>query len=469
LAIAASLSSAFGPDLCATDPGAIAAACVDAWQLHAGRAASVVRPRSVAEVAAVVGWCASHGVTVVPQGGNTGVMGGAIPDGSGTQVVLCLSRLNRIREIDPVNHTATVEAGCILAQVQAAAADVDRLFPLSFGAEGSCQIGGALATNAGGSNTLRYGNARDLVLGLEVVLADGRVWNGLRKLRKDNTGYDLKQLFLGAEGTLGIITAAVLKLFPKPRSVATVLVALADLDAAPRLLALARDRSGEMLSAFELIPRRSIELVSKHVPGAAMPPAAEQDWFALLEFGGSQPSQALNEQIQSLLEAAFEQGPLVDAAVAASMAQRDAMWRLREGIPDAQLRHGAVVYFDVSVAVSDVPAFIREASAALVRLDASVDINAFGHVGDGNIHFNLLQPAHAAAPEFLARKPAFEDAVFEVVRRLNGSISAEHGVGQAKLAALPGFKSEVELDLMRRIRRAIAQEQLNPGKVVALS
>lgn len=464
--IAKALLSAFGPDLCTTDADQMATSCADPWHMYAGKAAALLRPRTVDDVAAMVRWCTSHGVSVIPQGGNTGLAGGAIPDASGRQVVLSLSRLNRVREIDPTNYTATVDAGCILAQVQAAAREADRLFPLSFGAEGTCQIGGALSTNAGGSNTLRYGNARDLVLGLEVVLKDGTVWNGLRKLRKDNTGYNLRHLFMGAEGTLGIITAAVLKLFPTPRSTKTVLVALSELDAATKLLALTRECVGDTLSAFELMPRRFVELVRPHMPTAATPPAPEQDWFILLEFESAETSQALDEHVQSFLETAFEQEHIVDAAVASNIEQRNRMWQLREGVSEAQLRNGAVIYFDVSVAVSGVPAFIHAASSALARVDPAVDINAFGHVGDGNIHFNLLQPSSQTAAEFLARKQEFEDIVYETVRQFDGSISAEHGIGQAKVASLRNFKSDVELDLMRRIRQAIAQDHFNPGKVV---
>ncbi|UUZ66482.1 FAD-binding oxidoreductase (plasmid) [Polaromonas sp. P1-6] len=304
------------------------------------------------------------------------------------------------------------------------------------------------------------------MLGLEVVLKDGTVWNGLRKLRKDNTGYNLRHLFMGAEGTLGIITAAVLKLFPTSRSTKTVLVALTELDAATRLLALTRECVGDTLSAFELMPRRFVELVRPHMPTAATPPAPQQDWFILLEFESAETSQALDEHVQSFLETAFEQAHIVDAAVASNIEQRNRMWQLREGVSEAQLRNGAVIYFDVSVAVSGVPTFIREASSALARVDPAVDINAFGHVGDGNIHFNLLQPSSQTAAEFLARKQEYEDIVYETVRQFDGSISAEHGIGQAKVASLRNFKSDVELDLMRRIRQAIAQDHFNPGKVV---
>lgn len=464
--ITEALLAEFGPDVCLTESHDIARWCVDFWGLHQGSAAAVLRPRTTEAVAAMVAFCASRQVAVVPQGGNTGVMGGAIPDFSGQQVVISVARLNRIREIDSTNFTATVEAGCILAEVQKVVAAADRLFPLSFGAEGSCQIGGALATNAGGSNVARYGNARDLVLGLEVVLADGRVWHGLRKLRKDNTGYDLKHLFMGSEGTLGIITAAVIKLFPRPRTMATALLTLADLDAATALLGLARDSMGETLSALELIPRRAVEIVSRHATDAALPPEPTRDWFALIEFASTQTGTALDEQVQSFLEMALDAGHIVDASVAANIAQRGKMWLLRESIAEAQMRHGAVVYFDVAVAVSDAPEFIRQASAALRQIDPCVDVNAFGHVGDGNIHYNLLQPEGVSSATFLARKHEYESVVYAIVQQFNGSISAEHGVGIAKARALHHVKSDVEMDLMRRIRGAISQEHLNPDKVV---
>lgn len=465
--LAAQLIAEFGPVVCDLSPDAIGRASTDPWHLHAGVAAAVMKPRTVDEVSAIVRWCGSHGVAVVPQGGNTGLAGGATPDRSGRQIVLSLSRLDRIREIDAMDYTATVEAGCVLARLQAAAKEVDRLFPMSFGAEGSCQLGGVLSTNAGGSNTLRYGNARDLVLGLEVVLADGSVWNGLRKLRKDNTGYDLRHLFIGAEGTLGVITAAVLKLFPAPKSTVTVLVALADLAACVELLSLARATTGEVISAFELMPRRLIDLVHEHFPDAAMPPAPENAWFALLEFDSAQPG-SLESCVEEMLEAALERGVIVDAAIAVSGEQRRRFWHLRESVAQAQLRNGAVIYTDVSVAVSSVPAFIIETSEKLRRLDPGVDINAFGHVGDGNVHFNLLQPRSRSEQEFLAGKEDLVSVIFSAVHAYGGSISAEHGIGQARVGALMAHKSSVELELMRRIRETLAQNVFNPGKVIPL-
>jgi len=466
--IATQLQAEFGAVVCSQDSDVIARASADPWLMHAGRAAAVMRPRTVEEVVAIVRWCQGHGVAIVPQGGNTGLAGGATPDTSGRQVVLSLSRLNRVRELDAANYTATVEAGCVLASVQAAAQAADRLFPLSFGAEGSCQIGGVLSTNAGGTNTLRYGNARDLVLGLEVVLADGSIWSGLRKLRKDNTGYDLRHLFMGAEGTLGIITAATLKLFPAPKASQTILVALTDLPSSVSLLSRARERLGDALSAFELMPRRFIALVHEHLGKVAMPPAAHRDWFALLEFDAAD-AESLVPRVQSLLESALVQEEIVDAAIAVSEAQRKQFWQLRDGVSEAQLRHGAVIYTDVSVAVSDVPAFIAAASAALRQFDPGVDINAFGHVGDGNVHFNLLQPSGCTAHAFLAQKEALLAIIYATVRAWQGSISAEHGIGQAKVVALEAHKSPLELALMRSIRQVLAQNTFNPDKVVALT
>lgn len=464
--IAQTLLEAFGPEICITDPEDIIHWSTDPWALYSGMAAAVMRPRSVQEVSEIVRFCADRRIVIVPQGGNTGLVGGAIPDATGEQVILSVSRLNRIRELDATNYTATVEAGCILAHIQDAAANADRLFPLSFGAEGSCQIGGVLSTNAGGTNVLRYGNTRDLVLGIEVVLADGAIWNGLRKLRKDNTGYDLKHLFIGAEGTLGIITAAVLKLYPKPRASATAIVALRTLDAAPRLLSQTRDMAGDALCAFELIPRRMVELAAQHTEDADCVPRTEADWFALLEFANSDTDEVLSARMQSVLEAAFEAKHITDASVAANLAQSDKMWRLRDGVAKTQMKNGAVIYFDVSVPVSRVPAFIQQATAALNALDPRTDINAFGHVGDGNIHFNLLQPADLPADSFLGRKHEYERIVYDTVSRLDGSFSAEHGIGSAKTRTLVDFKAPIELSLMRAVRAAISSKLFNPEKLV---
>ncbi|MGB7398480.1 FAD-binding oxidoreductase [Castellaniella sp.] len=456
----------FEADRCRVDAEALVTWASDPWGMCPGAAAAVLLPRTVSDVSDMVRYCLAHGIGLVPQGGNTGLTSAATPDASGSQVILSLARLNKIREIDAVNYTMTVEAGCILAKAQGAAAAQQRLFPPSFGAEGSCQIGGILSTNAGGHNVLRYGNTRDLVLGLEVVLADGTVWNGLRKLRKDNTGYDLKQLFIGAEGTLGVITAAVFKLFPEVHCVQTLIAALPSLDVVPQLLSYARESSGDALSAFEIIPRRLIDLHQQHLGSIQCVPAGGSDWFALLEFSGNRTQEALEQNVQFFLEQAFEKDLILDASLARSMAQRQEMWRLRDGVAEAQVKNGQVLYFDVSVPVSQTPAFIRSANQALKAWDPQVDINAFGHAGDGNIHYNLLQPAGCTAQEFIARKPHYERIVYEIVAQMDGSFSAEHGIGQAKVGHMRQAKSPIELDLMRRIRAAISNPQLNPGKLI---
>ncbi|MFT0545558.1 FAD-binding oxidoreductase [Allopusillimonas ginsengisoli] len=460
------LLAAFGSDICISDPEEIVRWSSDSWGLCAGMAAAVMRPRNVQEVSEIVRFCSAQGIAIVPQGGNTGLVGGAIPDPSGKQVILSLSRMDNVRELDPINYTITVDAGCILAHIQETAAEVNRLFPLSFGAEGCCQIGGVLSTNAGGNSVLRYGNTRDLVLGIEVVLADGTIWNGLRKLRKDNTGYDLKHLFIGAEGTLGIITAAVLKLFPKPRSNATAIVALSDLEAAPRLLALTRDITTDALSAFELIPRRLVELAAQHTDRANCVPPVEADWFVLIELTNSDMNEALTERLQTVLEAAHDSAHIIDASIAANLSQRDQMWSLRDEVAETQIKNGAVIYFDVSVPVSSVPAFIQQATAKLKELDPQIDINAFGHVGDGNIHFNLLQTHDQPADLFLIRKNEYERIVYNVVYELGGSFSAEHGIGSEKMDALINFKSPIELSLMKAVRAAISGTTFNPGKLI---
>ena len=364
---------------------------VEARGLYRGSTRLVVRPASTAEVAAVVRICAEAGLAVVPQGGNTGLVGGGVPPADRDNIVLALGRMNRVRAIDPNNFTMTVEAGCILADLHQAAAEVDRLFPLSLGAEGSCQIGGNLSTNAGGIAVLRYGNTRELTLGVEVVLPDGRVWDGLRGLRKDNTGYDLKQLFIGGEGTLGIITAATIKLFPKPREIETAFVALARIEDAMALFAHARAASADQLTAFELIPRAGLDLALAHVPGTTDPLAGRHPWHVLLEMSSSQSDSGIRALLERLLEEALAEGLVADGVVAESGAQRTALWRVREAIVEAQLYSGSIKH-DVAVPVSRVAEFVTRASAAVAERLPGIRPIAFGHVGDGNIHFNLTQP-----------------------------------------------------------------------------
>ena len=434
---------------------------------YQGDAPFVVRPASTEAVAATVKLCSAAGVPIVPQGGNTGLVGGAVPFAADGAVLLSLGRMNKIRSIDPTDYSITVEAGCILQQVQEAAEAVDRLFPLSLGAEGSCQIGGNLSTNAGGVHVLRYGNARDLVLGLEVVLPDGRVWNGLRALRKDNTGYALKHLFVGAEGTLGIITAACLKLFPRPAETAVAFVAVADPAAAVDLLGRARAATGDRVNAFELIPRIGLEFALKHIAGITDPLAKPADWYVLVELASGRADGTLREGLEEFLAAAIEDGLVSDAALAASERQAAAFWAIREGIVEAQKFEGGSIKHDVSVAVSRVPAFIARGLELVVKMVPGIRPVPFGHVGDGNIHFNLSQPEGADRAAYLARWDEVSQAVHELVVEMDGSISAEHGIGHMKVAENARFKSEVELDLLRQVKHALDPKGLmNPGKVI---
>ena len=435
-------------------------------QYH-GRAAFVVKPATTDEVARVVTLLAQERIAMVPQGGNTSLCGASVPDDSGTQAVINLSRMNRVRAVDPDNNTMTVEAGCILETMQKVADDHARLFPLSLGAQGSCEIGGNLSTNAGGTGVLRYGNARELVLGLEVVLPDGRVWNGLRGLRKDNTGYDLKHLFVGAEGTLGIITAAVLKLFSKPRSRATAFVAVESPAAAVALLAALRESCGERITGYELLSRICVDLVLEHMPGSRDPLPASHPWYVLVELSDSAPGEAIRELLEASLGEAAEAGLALDAMIAANEAQRDALWRMREDITEAQKLDGASIKHDVSVPVSRVPDLISRATAALEARFPGVRVVAFGHVGDGNIHYNCSKAQRQEAAEFFAQAPQVNHVVYEVVNELGGSISAEHGLGVLKRDEIRLYKSPLELDLMRAIKRTIDPRGLmNPGKVL---
>jgi FAD/FMN-containing dehydrogenase len=435
-------------------------------QFH-GRAAAVVKPGSTDEVSRVVQLLARERVAIVPQGGNTSMCGGSVPDASGRQVIVNLSRMNRVRGVDPANNTMTVEAGCVLANLQQVADENDRLFPLSLGAEGSCEIGGNLSTNAGGTGVLRYGNTRELVMGLEVVLPDGRVWDGLRALRKDNTGYDLKQLFVGAEGTLGIITAAVLKLYPKPRSQATALVAVASPAAALALLAALRRSVGERVTGFELISRICLDLVFKHIPGSRDPLSAPSPWYVLVELSDSTQGSALDSLLEEALGEAAEAGLVADAVLAASAAQRKALWSLRENVSEAQKLDGVSIKHDISVPVSRVPEFIERASAALVEKFPGIRIVAFGHMGDGNVHYNCGKDGPDAASRFFGESPEVNHVVYEVVAALGGSISAEHGLGALKVEEIKRYKDPLELDLMRAIKRTLDPAGImNPGKVL---
>jgi FAD/FMN-containing dehydrogenase len=427
------------------------------WRkLYRAHALCVLRPGNTAEVAAAVGLCAREGIAVVPQGGNTGLCGGSVPTGARPEVVLSLSRLNRIREIDALNYTMTVEAGCVLAAIQQAADAAGRLFALSLAAEGSCQIGGNLSTNAGGVNVLRYGNAREQVLGLEVVLPDGRVWNGLRSLRKDNTGYDLKQLFIGAEGTLGVITAAVLKLHPKPAASATAWIALESPARAVALLAQLHALLGERISAFELVSRRCLEAVLGHAPATRDPLPRAHPWYVLAEIADAGQAAALTAQVEQALAACEDL--VEDAVLASSGAQSQALWKIREAIPEAQFTN---VKHDVSVPVSKVPELIERAGAALEAAFPGVAVFAFGHIGDGNIHYNVGDAA------LMKRRTDVNRIFYDVVDSLGGSISAEHGLGQLKREEIRRHKDAIELELMQALKRALdPQGLMNPGKVL---
>ena len=435
--------------------------------IYAARTSLVARPNSTDQVAAVVKICAEAGVGLVPQGGNTGLVGGSVPRESGADILLSLGRLNKVRDIDPANNTITVEAGCVLADIQAAAAGAGRFFPLSLAAEGSCQIGGNLSTNAGGTGVLRYGTARDLALGLEVVLPDGRLWDGLKGLRKDNTGYDLKQLFIGAEGTLGVITAAVLKLFPEPREVRAALAATPDIEAAMALFARAREAAGECLTAVETLPRIAIDFVLRHLPECRDPLAEPHPWYVLIELTATSRAADLDATLEGLLVAAMEAGEVSDATIAANEQQVRALWRLREGIAEVQKYEGASIKHDVSLPLSRVADFITEASAAVEARLPGIRPIAFGHLGDGNIHFNLVQPVGADGEEFLKLREEFYRLVHDIAEAMGGSFSAEHGIGRMRRAELEHYRPAVELDLMRKIKAALdPQGIMNPGKLV---
>ncbi len=431
-----------------------------------GRAALLVKPASTAETAQVVAALAAAGVGIVPQAGNTSLCGASVPDATGTQAVVNVSRMNRVRAIDLDNDTITVEAGCILADLQRVAEENDRLFPLSLAAEGSCEVGGNISTNAGGTQVLRYGNMREQVLGLEVVLPDGRVWDGLRGLRKDNTGYDLKHLFIGAEGTLGIVTAAVLKLQPRPRAIATAFVAVPDPAAAVALLGRLRAACGERVTGFELVSRACLELVFKNIPGNRDPLPRPYPWYVLVELFDSMAGPALAEMLEVALGEAAEAGLADDAVVASSETQRLALWALRENLSDAQKTEGVSVKHDVSVPVSQVPRLIAESDLALHAAFPGIRTVAFGHVGDGNLHYNAFPPP-GDSRDFLAWSAQVNSVVYDVVHALGGSISAEHGIGALKRDELPHYKSALELELMRAIKHSLDPRGImNPGKVL---
>jgi FAD/FMN-containing dehydrogenase len=453
------------------DPGEMEPHVVEWRDNYRGRAAAVVRPASTAEVAAVVRICAAAGVPIVPQGGMTGLVGAGIPHEHGGEIVLSLRRMNRILEINPTAYTMTVEAGVVLKTIQDEAAAHDRLFPLSLAAEGSCTIGGNLSTNAGGVQVLHYGNARSLVLGLEAVLPDGRIWNGLRALKKDNTGYDLKHLFMGAEGTLGVITKAVLQLFPRPKDVATAWLAVRDPASAVELLSRAHAASEDNVTSCELMGRPGIELVLRHIPGAVDPLAQRHDWYVLLEWSSTRQAPAhgggMLPRMEAFLGDAMEAGLVFDAVLAQSTAQAQAFWKLRESHSEAQKLEGPSIKHDISVPVHRIAEFVDKGVAAMKRVMPDLRPVPFGHVGDGNLHFNAQAPEGMDKLTFFARRDDINHAVHDLVRAFGGSISAEHGIGRFKLEELERYRGAVELDAMRAIKRALDPGNImNPGKVV---
>ncbi|MFK8252130.1 FAD-binding oxidoreductase [Ancylobacter terrae] len=464
-ALLADVTGRLGARHVLTAPEDMAPYLVEERGLYHGRTPAVVRPGSTEEVAYVVAACAAAGVSIVPQGGNTGLVGGQVPFG---EVLLSLGRLDRIREVDPIDMTMTVEAGCTLDAVHHAAEAEGCLFPLHIASQGSCRIGGNLATNAGGTAVLRYGNAKELVLGLEVVLADGRAWNGLRRLRKNNAGYDLKQLFLGTEGTLGIITAAVLKLFPQPAQRATAFAGVASPEEALKLLRRFRGEAGDALTTFELMAHFGLETVLKHMPGTVRPMAQDYPWYVLVELSAPTRAFDLAGLMETTLGAAFEAEEVLDAVIAASGAQADGLWRLREDMSEAQKYEGGSIKHDVSVPVSRVPAFLRRALEAVETAMPGIRPCPFGHVGDGNIHFNLSQPVGMEKAAFIAQWEHFNRIVHDIVVDMDGSIAAEHGIGRLKQQELAHYGDPVGLDLMRRLKSALDPDgRLNPGKVLS--
>ena len=455
------------------DPASDLAAWEQDWRKRShGRALAVVRPGSTDEVAAVVAACArmqvATGVSIVPQGGNTSMVVGAVPDATGRQIVLSLQRLNQVLALDAGNSTLTAQAGCILQSLQQTARDAGFLFPLSLAAEGSCTIGGNLGTNAGGTQVVRYGNTRELCLGLEVVTPQGQVWSGLSGLRKDNTGYDLRNLLIGAEGTLGVITAATMKLVPLPAAQLTAWTAVPSMEHAVALLGLAHKALGAGLTGFEVMGQFALSLVARHMPSSKVPLYDTTPWCVLLEVSDHESEQHARVQFERLLEAGMEQGCITDGVVAESLAQAQALWQIRENLPIAQAMEGLNIKHDISIPISRIPEFVRVTDAALAQALPGIRMVDFGHLGDGNLHYNVQAPEGEDAAAFLrAHETTVNTLVFESVIRFGGSISAEHGIGSLKVDKLPGYKSPVALDMMRAIKRALDPTNLmNPGRVV---
>ena len=456
--------------LTADDPATDLSPWEQDWRKRVrGRALAVVRPGNTAQVADVVKACAAHQTPIVPQGGNTGLVVGGVPDSSGTQIVLSMARMNAVRAIDPANLTLTVEAGCVLQNVQTAADEAGFLFPLSLGAEGSCTIGGNLGTNAGGTQVVRYGNTRELCLGLEVVTAQGEIWHGLSGLRKDNTGYDLRNLMIGSEGTLGIITAATLKLFPKPAAQLTAWAAVPSLPAAVQLLGLAHQRLGPGLTGFEVMGQFALGLVDKHYPQLRVPLWQNTPWCVLLENSDNENEAHARSQFEALLESALTLGCVSDAVVAENLSQAQGLWHIRESITLAQAAEGLNIKHDISIPVSLIPAFVSETDALLAREFPGVRMVDFGHLGDGNLHYNVQAPEGVDGQTFLREnEERVNTLVYDQVAKFQGSISAEHGVGELKAGKLPHYKDPTALAMMRAVKKALdPQNLLNPGRVLA--
>jgi D-lactate dehydrogenase (cytochrome) len=451
-----------------TNRDEMASYLTDYRQRYVGAATAILKPATSQEIATIVNLCAAHQIAIVPQGGNTGLVLGSVPDQTGRAVVLSLLRLNQVRHIDTINNTITVDAGCILQEVQSAADAVDRLFPLSLAAEGSCTIGGNLATNAGGTAVLHYGNCRALCLGLEVVTPQGEIWDGLRGLRKDNTGYDLRDLYIGSEGTLGIITAAVLQLFPKPKSRLTAIAAVSSVDAALELFNLARTNNKDaILSAFELMSNYSLALVKQHFPELKPPALQSHPYYVLIEFSSQEQESIAAVTLENLLALASDQNVVHDAVVATSLSQSKILWALRESISDAQAAEGKNIKHDISLPISNIAAFIQHTDALLHKHFDGCRLVTFGHLGDGNLHYNVSAPVNFPVDDFLLQQDAINRIVYDSVAQFNGSISAEHGLGMLKREEILRHKSVVEMELMRHIKQALDPNNLmNPGKIL---
>ena len=456
-----------GENNASSDPADFAPRLVENRGLYKGSSPLLLKPANTTEVSAIMKLASQTGTAIVPQTGNTGLVGGQIPRSGSDDVILSLERMNKIRDIDPVGNTMVVDAGCILEDIHTAADGVNRLFPLSLGSQGSCRIGGNLSTNAGGTAVLSYGNTRNLCLGLEVVLPTGEIWNGLRRLKKDNTGYDLRDLFIGAEGTLGVITGAVIKLFPKPLGHQVAFAGLRSPEAALALFDQAVTLCGSALTGFELMPRIGVEFTTKHIPGVRDPLQTIHDWYVLIDISTSDSAQTAQTMIETLLEQGFEAGLVEDAVIASSVAQQEAIWHMRESMSEAQKPEGGSIKHDVSVPVSSIPAFMKKAEIAVLAAMPGARICAFGHLGDGNIHYNISQPIGADKQEFLGRWREINAIVHAIVLDMGGSISAEHGIGQLKRDELASIREPIEIDLMKRIKNAFDPAGImNPGKVL---